>query len=108
MKTDKLVFGCDFGTNSIGWAELHEDADGVPSAIGDIGSGIFIKVVEDKVPTPMTLKRSLVRLARRIVQRRARCRSKLQNYLISLRLTPSSRNYCPHSHVVKIKSARTF
>ena len=90
MKSDKLVFGFDLGTNSIGWAVMHEDADGTPKALLDIGSRIFLKAVEDKTPTPKNLKRRMARLARRVVQRRARRRSRLQNYLITLGLLPDS------------------
>ena len=58
MKSDKLVFGFDLGTNSIGWAVMHEDADGTPKTLLDIGSRIFLKAVEDKTPTPKNNKRS--------------------------------------------------
>lgn len=90
MTNDKLVFGFDLGTNSIGWAVMHEDTDGNPRSLVDIGSRIFLKAVEDKTPTPKNLKRRMARLARRVIQRRARRRSRLQNYLISLGLLPET------------------
>lgn len=88
MKSEKLIFGFDLGTNSIGWAVMEEDAAGNSQKLVDIGSRIFLKAVEDKVPTPKNLKRRMARLARRVLQRRARRRSRLQNYLISLGLLP--------------------
>lgn len=84
----RTIFGFDLGTNSIGWAVLEEDASGTPLALIDMGSRIFLKAVEDKTPTPKNLKRRMARLARRVTQRRARRRSRLQNYLISLGLLP--------------------
>jgi CRISPR-associated endonuclease Csn1 len=90
MKSDELVFGFDLGTNSIGWAVMHEDADGTPTALVDIGSRIFSKAVEGELAKPKNLKRRIARLARRVVQRRARRRSRLQNYLITLGLLPES------------------
>ena len=69
---NKIIFGFDLGTNSIGWAVLEEDTNGNPSAIIDIGSRIFQKAVEDKTPTPKNLKRRMARLARRVTQRRSR------------------------------------
>jgi CRISPR-associated endonuclease Csn1 len=84
----KVIFGFDLGTNSIGWAVLEEDTNGNPSALIDMGSRIFQKAVEDKTPTPKNLKRRMARLARRVTQRRARRRSRLQNYLISLQFLP--------------------
>lgn len=90
MKNGNLVFGFDLGTNSIGWAVMQEDAEGRPQTLVDIGSRIFLKAVEDKTPTPKNLKRRMARLARRVIQRRARRRARLQNYLISLGLLPDT------------------
>lgn len=90
MKNGNLVFGFDLGTNSIGWAVMEEDANGTPHTLVDIGSRIFLKAVEDKTPTPKNLKRRMARLARRVIQRHARRRSRLQNYLISLGLLPDT------------------
>lgn len=86
----KTIFGFDLGTNSIGWAVMEEDEIGIPQTIVDIGSRIFLKAVEDKTPTPKNMKRRMARLARRVIQRRARRRSRLQNYLISLGLLPDT------------------
>ncbi|WP_200384248.1 type II CRISPR RNA-guided endonuclease Cas9 [Rhodocyclus tenuis] len=90
MKSSNLVFGFDLGTNSIGWAVTEETAESIPQALVGIGSRIFLKAVEDKTPTPKNLKRRTARLARRVIQRRARRRAHLQNFLISLGLLPET------------------
>jgi len=81
------VLGLDLGTNSIGWALLEADS-GRPNKIIDLGSRIFIKAVEDKTPTPKNVKRRDARLARRVVQRRARRKQRMLNYLVKLGLLP--------------------
>ena len=83
----KKILGLDLGSNSIGWA-LLEETDGKPSGIIDLGSRIFTKAVEEKTPTPKNMKRRDARLARRVVQRRARRKSRMLNYLVSLNLLP--------------------
>lgn len=83
----KIILGLDLGSNSIGWA-LLEEAKGKPNKIIDLGSRIFTKAVEEKTPTPKNVKRRDARLARRVVQRRARRKQKMLNYLISLKLLP--------------------
>ena len=85
-----LIFGFDLGTNSIGWAVLRETENGEPQEIVATGVRIFNKAVEDKTPTPKNLKRRMARLARRVVQRRARRRRRLENYLLSLGLLPET------------------
>ena len=83
----KKVLGLDLGTNSIGWA-LVEESDGKPSSIIDLGSRIFVKAVEEKIPTPKNVKRRDARLARRVIQRRSRRKQKMRNYLVELELLP--------------------
>lgn len=83
----KKVLGLDLGSNSLGWA-LLEEIEGKTSSIIDIGSRIFIKAVEEKVPTPKNVKRREMRLGRRVLQRRARRKQRMLNYLISLNLLP--------------------
>lgn len=83
----KKVLGLDLGSNSLGWA-LLEESDGTISNIIGIGSRIFTKAVEEKVPTPKNVKRRDMRLGRRILQRRARRKQRMLNYLISLDLLP--------------------
>ena len=81
------ILGLDLGTNSIGWA-LLEANNNKPSRIIDLGSRIFIKAVEEKTPTPKNVKRRDARLARRVIQRRARRKQKMLNYLVKLSLLP--------------------
>lgn len=83
------VLGIDLGSNSIGWALLNE-IDGKPSGIIDIGCRIFTKAVEEKTPTPKNAKRRHARLLRRVLQRRARRKQRLQNYLLKLNLLPET------------------
>ncbi|MDH5553010.1 MAG: hypothetical protein OEX82_06720, partial [Nitrosomonas sp.] len=60
----KRVLGLDLGSNSLGWA-LLEEIDGNTNQIIDLGSRIFTKAVEEKVPTPKNVKRRDMRLGRR-------------------------------------------
>jgi CRISPR-associated endonuclease Csn1 len=83
----KKVLGLDLGSNSLGWALLEEN-DGTINKIIGIGSRIFTKAVEEKVPTPKNVKRRDMRLGRRVLQRRARRKQRMLNYLISLDLLP--------------------
>lgn len=83
------VLGLDLGSNSIGWALLNE-VNGTANEIIDLGSRIFIKAVEEKTPTPKNQKRRDMRLGRRVIQRRARRKQRMLNYLISLDLLPKS------------------
>lgn len=87
MTGAQRVFGFDLGTNSIGWAVL-EEREGQATAVVDFGSRIFSKVTEDKTPTPKNQKRRAMRLARRLIQRRARRRQRLENFLIKLGFLP--------------------
>lgn len=83
----KKILGLDLGTNSIGWAVL-EEANDKPSKIIDLGSRIFQKAVEEKTPIPKNVKRRDARLARRVIQRRARRKQRMLNYLVELGLLP--------------------
>lgn len=83
----KQILGLDLGSNSIGWT-LLEEQDGKPSKIIDLGSRIFIKAVEEKTPTPKNVKRRNARLTRRVLQRRARRKARMLNFLIQLDLLP--------------------
>jgi len=84
----KKVLGLDLGSNSIGWA-LLEEKDGKAHRIIDLGSRIFTKAVEEKTPTPKNVKRRDKRLARRVLQRRARRKQRMMNYLVLLGLLPA-------------------
>lgn len=83
------ILGLDLGSNSIGWALINTDDTNNPQGLIDLGSRIFPKAVEDKTPTPKNHARRSARLARRVIQRRARRRMHLQNYLIKLDLLPA-------------------
>ncbi len=85
----KKILGLDLGSNSLGWA-LLEETDGNTTSIIDLGSRIFSKAVEEKVPTPKNVKRREMRLGRRVLQRRARRKQRMLNYLISLELLPKN------------------
>ena len=84
---NKKILGLDLGSNSIGWA-LLEERNRQAAKIIDLGSRIFIKAVEEKIPTPKNVKRRQMRLGRRVLQRRARRKQKMLNYLVSLDLLP--------------------
>jgi len=83
----KKILGLDIGSNSIGWALLEGEAN-KPSKVIDLGSRIFTKAVEEKIPTPKNVKRRDSRLARRVIQRRARRKLRMLNYLVKLKLLP--------------------
>ncbi len=83
----KTILGLDLGTNSVGWA-LIEALDGTPKKIIAGGVRIFISSLEDKTPTPKNQARRRARLARRLVQRRARRKQRVLNFLISKELLP--------------------
>jgi len=84
----KKILGLDLGSNSLGWA-LLEEIDGEVGHIIDLGTRIFSKAVEEKVPTPKNVKRRDMRLGRRVIQRRARRKQRMLNYLVSVNLLPA-------------------
>ncbi len=67
---------------------FNENEQGEKSLV-DIGSRIFSKAVEEKVPTPKNVKRRDMRLGRRVLQRRARRKQRMISYLVSLQLLPT-------------------
>ncbi len=83
----KQILGLDLGSNSVGWA-LLEEKNGKTNKIIDTGSRIFSKAVEEKTPTPKNQKRRQMRLGRRVLQRRAKRKQRMLNYLVSLDLLP--------------------
>ncbi len=87
MKHKQKILGLDFGSNSLGWALMEGDNAKATSLI-DAGSRIFNKAVEDKTPTPKNVKRRDKRLARRVLQRRARRKQRMLNYLVKLDFLP--------------------
>jgi len=103
MGNKKKVLGLDLGSNSLGWA-LLEEQDGTVNRFIDIGSRIFSKAVEEKTPTPKNVKRRDMRLGRRVLQRRARRKQRMLNYLVSLNLLPAElqKNTQPEIQLNKI------
>jgi len=95
----KSILGLDLGSNSIGWA-LLEEKDGKPNKIIGLGSRIFIKAVEEKTPTPKNVKRRNARLTRRILQRRARRKLRMLNYLVTLKLLPQELTGNPSPEII--------
>ncbi len=80
------------GSNSIGWALLGANTNSKPDCLIDLGVRIFPKAVESKTPTPKNVKRRQRRLARRVIQRRARRKQRMCKYLISLGFLPDNLN----------------
>ncbi|WP_411726958.1 type II CRISPR RNA-guided endonuclease Cas9 [Methyloglobulus sp.] len=95
----KKILGLDLGTNSIGWA-LLEETDSKSNKIINLGSRIFIKAVEEKTPTPKNVKRRNARLTRRVLQRRARRKLRMLNYLITLKLLPQELTANPTPEII--------
>ncbi|MBE0472007.1 MAG: type II CRISPR RNA-guided endonuclease Cas9 [Methyloprofundus sp.] len=85
----KKILGLDLGTNSVGWALFEANDDLAPHKLVDLGVRIFQRAVEDKTPTPKNQARRNARMARRILQRRARRKQRMQNFLIAHDLLPS-------------------
>jgi len=94
------ILGIDLGSNSIGWALLSADIKDRPNGLIDAGVRIFPKAVEEKTPTPKNAKRRERRLARRVVQRRARRKQRMLNYLISLKLLPETLKDHPQPEII--------
>ena len=86
----KTILGLDLGSNSLGWGLLKADDSAQPVEVMAAGVRIFPKAVEEKTPTPKNQKRRNSRLARRTIQRRARRKKQLLNYLVSINLLPST------------------
>lgn len=84
----KKILGLDLGTNSIGWALFEGNEQKQPTKLIDLGVRIFQRAVEDKTPTPKNHARRNARMARRIIQRRARRKQKMFNFLVQNGLLP--------------------
>lgn len=95
----KKILGLDLGSNSIGWA-LLEEQNGKPNKLINLGSRIFIKAVEEKTPTPKNVKRRNARLTRRVLQRRARRKARMLNFLVQLSLLPQELKDNPAPEVI--------
>jgi CRISPR-associated endonuclease Csn1 len=95
----KKILGLDLGSNSIGWA-LLEEVSGKPNKLINLGSRIFTKAVEEKTPTPKNVKRRNARLTRRVLQRRARRKLRMLNYLVALKLLPEELTNNPTPEII--------
>ena len=84
----RTVFGLDPGVNSIGWAVVSEREKNVPVDLKDGGARIFQEATDAKTRRPKNQQRRNARLTRRVIQRRARRKKKLRNYLISIGWLP--------------------
>ncbi|WP_231383583.1 hypothetical protein [Methylobacter luteus] len=83
----KRVLGLDLSANAIGWA-LLEEMHGSSNRIIDLGCRIFSKALEEKAPSSKDAERRNAGLIRRILQRRARRKQRMLNYLLKLDLLP--------------------
>ena len=81
------ILGLDVGTNSLGWA-LLEGKDGRPEKVVDVGVRIFNEAIDSKNKTPKNAQRRRARLARRVLQRRARRKRKMLSLLVRQGLLP--------------------
>lgn len=89
MKNNNLVLGLDVGTNSLGWALMKTLSNEVVEIV-DLGVNIFQRSVQDKSPIPKNVKRRESRLGRRRLQRLAKRKKKMRNYLVLSGLLPAS------------------
>ena len=81
------ILGLDLGTNSVGWA-LLEGRGGKPREIIDVGVRIFNEAIDSKNKTPKNAQRRQARLARRVLQRRARRKRKMLSLLVKQGFLP--------------------
>ena len=88
MSNQRLVFGFDIGTNSIGWAIIRENENWQLITVIAMGSKIFIRSVDDKTETSKMQARRKARLSRRVTQRRTRRKQRLMRFLVKQRLLP--------------------
>ncbi len=84
------TLGLDLGSNSIGWALVEDDGRGKPQAIIDCGVRVFPEPMETEggKEKPKNRKRREARLARRVLDRRARRRKRLTGQLVCAGLLP--------------------
>jgi CRISPR-associated endonuclease Csn1 len=102
-----IALGIDVGSNSLGWA-ITKTKKGHTQSIIDMGVIIFQRAVQDKSPTPKNVKRREARLARRTIQRKARRKTKMRNYLILNKLLPASLKNNPNPEIALNKIGDTY
>ncbi len=84
------IFSYDIGSNSLGWSYLHRPTEYNKEITGeliDCGVRIFLEAAQEGKP-PKNADRRKYRLLRRVIQRRARRKEKLENILIKNDLLP--------------------
>ena len=86
----KKILGIDVGSNSIGWGLITASDSGLCSDVVALGSRIFMKAIQDDSTKPKNVQRRTSRLLRRVLERRARRKRNLANYLISQNLLPAA------------------
>jgi len=103
MENNNLVLGLDVGTNSLGWA-LMKIFNNEVVGIEDMGVNIFQRSVQDQSPIPKNVKRRESRLGRRRLQRLAKRKKKIRNYLVLCDMLPPSlkNNNNPEEELNKI------
>jgi CRISPR-associated endonuclease Csn1 len=84
------TLGLDLGTNSIGWALIDHDNNGIAAGIHASGVRIFQEAVDEKTRIPKSQQRRSARALRRILARRRRRKAKLEKILIVVGLLPAS------------------
>ncbi|MCL7423214.1 MAG: type II CRISPR RNA-guided endonuclease Cas9 [Methylobacter sp.] len=95
----KKVLGLDLGTYSIGWALLEENR-GRPDRIIDLGCRVFNEADGEKTPAPGNPKRSDAKLNRRILQRKAKRKQRMLNYLLKLNWLPEELQASPQPEII--------
>ena len=88
--TNNTILGLDLGTNSIGWVLYAANEEKQIEQFIDSGVRIFPMSVEDKTKNSKNAERRSKRLARRVVQRRAKRKQRMLNFLVSLGLLPKT------------------
>jgi len=91
----RQILGLDLGPNSIGWSLVLEQEKNVSIDITAGGVRIFQEAVDAKTRTPKNQARRVARLTRRVIQRRAKRKRKLTNYLISIGWLPGEMMHMP-------------
>lgn len=90
----KRVLGLSLSADAIGWA-LLEEMHGKPDGIVDLGCRVLGKAVKKKIADSKNAE-----LTRRILQRRARRKQQMLNYLLKLNLLPQALKASPNPEII--------
>ncbi|WAK03619.1 type II CRISPR RNA-guided endonuclease Cas9 [Methylobacter sp. YRD-M1] len=90
----KRVLGLSLSADAIGWA-LLEEMHGRPDGIVALGCRVLGKAVKKKTPDSKNAE-----LTRRILQRRARRKQRMLNYLLKLNLLPQELKTSPNPEII--------